>query len=63
MVRQTASLLRACQLGAHHNDPSVRTAAESVISYLVLHLKHKQCPIPDELAGHVKTLEQNALTV
>ena len=63
MVKPTQHLLKLCHAGAKHGSEDVRMAAESVLSYIVLHLKHQHAPIPDELVPFVTKLEANVFTV
>jgi hypothetical protein len=63
MIKPTVGLVKLCHAGMLHANDEVRDAAESVLSYVVLFLKHKEVPVPEALEGHIKTLELNVFTV
>lgn len=47
-VVDTAATLRLCQQGLQAGDASVVEAAETMMSALVLHLRHPQALVPDD---------------
>lgn len=62
MIINTLDALRLCQRGVKNSNPAVAIAAESVLSFVVLHLKHKRVQLPDALVAHHKTLERTVFT-
>lgn len=61
-VMDVATTLRSAQKALHSDDPQTVASAESVVSYLVLHLKHSKAPVPHKLRGHLKRVELDAHT-
>lgn len=54
----TVEALAWCQTGINSTDPRICAAAESVLSALVLHLRHRKATLPDALDGHVELLAE-----
>lgn len=52
----TSELLRLCLEHQGSDDTAVRDAADSLRSYLVLHLRHRSVVIPDNLRTHYDLL-------
>lgn len=60
VVIDVTRTLRLAQQCLQAPDAQVAASAESVVSYLVLHLKHSKAPVPARLQPHVERLEQHA---
>lgn len=56
-VIDVTETLALAQRGLRTEDSAVISSAESVISYLVLHLKHRKAPVPGRLLPHLERLE------
>ena len=59
-VIDVTETLALTQRGLRAEDPDVLSSAESVLSYLVLHLKHRKAPVPGRLLPHLERLEAYA---
>jgi hypothetical protein len=63
MPKQIVSVVHALQLvhdGLLSNDPQRQSDAESVMSALIVHLRHRQAVLPDDLRDHLRRLENGA---
>lgn len=56
-VINVVDTLRLSQRALRSDDAEVIASAESTISYLVLHLKYRQAPLPSRLRPHVERVE------
>lgn len=59
-IVSTNEALRLVQRGVVADDEQVQASAESVLSYIVLHLKHSKVSLPAELKPHMSVLERHA---
>lgn len=53
---ETMMLLARAQAACLSSDPEIAKAGESVLSALVVVLKHPKAELPPELAPHIKIL-------
>lgn len=58
-VIDVANTIRAAQEGLRAGDEELTASAESVLSFLVLHLKHRKAPCPPKLRPHVQRLVEH----
>lgn len=54
---ETATALSVCHSALKHPDPVVQAAGESVLSALVVTLRHERVVLPAELEEHYKLIE------
>lgn len=59
-VIDVAKTLHACQQAMRSTDEQDVASAESVVSYLTLHLKHRKAPLPAKLKPHFDRVLQCA---
>lgn len=60
VVITTLHLLRLVQLGMDSDDQRILAAADTVASFLVLHLRRRAVCLPSELVSRVDLLQQLA---
>lgn len=49
----TTATLKACQQALCSEDEQDVASAESVVSYLAIHLRHRKAPVPEKLRPHL----------
>jgi hypothetical protein len=60
MPKRIVSVVHALQLvhdGLVSNDPQRQSDAESVMSALIVHLRHRQAVLPEGVINHLDRLE------
>lgn len=58
-VIDVADTIALAQRGLRAENAAVVLSAESVLSYLVLHLKHRKAPVPGGLRPHLDRLAEH----
>lgn len=61
MLIQTLRLYERCLLGFESEDEQVQSAAQSCLSFLVVHLRRREVVLPPELVPLVKRLPEPEL--
>lgn len=58
MLIQTLRLYERCLLGFESEDEEVRSAAQSCLSFLVVHLRRREIVLPPDLVPLAKRLPE-----
>lgn len=58
MLIDTSETLKLCQKAMKHPDQQVKDAGESVMSWIVVYLRHKSIMVPQPLEQAYKTLDR-----